>query len=237
MPTFVRSTRVRAQRSQLFEWHARPGAFERLTPPWESVRLVEDSGGIGDGARKVLAIGPFGLRWIARHEGFVAGRRFRDVQERGPFRRWVHTHTFQDDGPAASVLEDRIEYELPLGRVGAFFGDALVRRKLERMFEHRHRVTRHDVELAAREPAADASLTVAGSDRSARAVWAFLSTVGWRARRGEERDAGSGAAVRVEAGSVRIEHDGETSTLPLADLSDAGLARLHRALRAVFAAG
>ncbi len=28
----------------LFEWHRRPGAFERLAPPWQRVAVVARSG-------------------------------------------------------------------------------------------------------------------------------------------------------------------------------------------------
>jgi ligand-binding SRPBCC domain-containing protein len=45
------------------------------------------------------------------------------------------------DGPAASFLEDRITYALPFGPLGHWVAGRLVRRRLERMFEYRHRVT------------------------------------------------------------------------------------------------
>jgi ligand-binding SRPBCC domain-containing protein len=69
-------------------------------------------------------------------------RQFRDVQISGPFKRWQHTHSFLPDGDCASFLEDRIEYELPLGAIGAFFGHWFVQRKLQRLFEYRHRITK-----------------------------------------------------------------------------------------------
>jgi hypothetical protein len=141
MPTFVKQSRIEAPRAEVFAWHAHPAAFARLTPPWERVRIVADSGGIEDGACRVLAIGWLGLRWVARHEGYRAGEQFRDVQERGPFRRWTHTHTFRDAGPGASILEDRIDYELPLGAFGELLVGWLVRRKLARLFAWRHRAT------------------------------------------------------------------------------------------------
>lgn len=38
MPVFIRCSRMPAPTEDVFHWHARPGAFERLSPPWESVR-------------------------------------------------------------------------------------------------------------------------------------------------------------------------------------------------------
>jgi ligand-binding SRPBCC domain-containing protein len=86
-------------------------------------------------------VGPFRVRWTFEHRDFIEGRQFRDVQITGPFRRWEHTHLFTAEGPENCRLEDRIQYELPLGALGNFFGEWLVRRKLRRVFDYRHRVT------------------------------------------------------------------------------------------------
>ena len=44
MPIFIRRSRIPAPAEAVFDWHARPGAFERLTPPWQPVEIVERSG-------------------------------------------------------------------------------------------------------------------------------------------------------------------------------------------------
>jgi hypothetical protein len=66
---FVRRTRIQAPVGEAFRWHARPGALERLTAPWESVELVERTGEIEDGARVVLRVraGPVQRRCVAEH--------------------------------------------------------------------------------------------------------------------------------------------------------------------------
>src|SRR5512134_3414770 len=91
---FVRRTRIAAPAADVFAWHARPGALERLTPPWERVEVLEKHGGIENGARVVLRMGSFPLttRWVAEHRDYVEGEQFRDVQVAGPFARWEHTH-------------------------------------------------------------------------------------------------------------------------------------------------
>ncbi len=115
--TFVRRSRLAAPAPEAFRWHARPGAFERLTPPWEYVRVVEKHGGIEDGARLVMRLGPggFGPLWVADHIDYVADEQFRDVQTSGPFAFWEHTHRFEAAGADACWLEDRIAYLLPGG--------------------------------------------------------------------------------------------------------------------------
>ena len=140
---FIRRSRIEASAEELFRWHAEPGALERLTPSWEPLEVVQRAPSIHNGARGILRVrvGLFPVRWVLEHRDCEDGRQFRDVQVQGPFRQWDHTHRFIPDGPEACWLEDRIEYELPLGFIGELLGGWLVRRKLERMFEYRHRIT------------------------------------------------------------------------------------------------
>ncbi len=147
---FVACSRIEAPAERVFAFHESPGALERLTPPWEPVEFVQRPANIKDGARAVLRVGPWPvrMRWELEHRGYVAGREFSDVQLSGPFRSWTHRHLMTPQGSAACTLEDRIEYELPLGALGKFFGDWFVRRKLKRLFEFRHRATAE----AVREP-------------------------------------------------------------------------------------
>ncbi len=140
---FVAASRMEASAETVFRWHAEPGALERLTPPGERIEIIERSPGIrdGDSGAMWVYLGPFHMRWSFEHRDYIEGRQFRDVQTSGPFRRWKHTHLITPEGPEACRLEDRIEYELPFGALGNFFGGWLVRRKLARVFEYRHRVT------------------------------------------------------------------------------------------------
>lgn len=162
---FVRRTRITAPAADVFGWHARPGALERLTPPWEHVEVLEKHGGIENGARVVLRMGrgPLATRWVAEHRDYVDGEQFRDVQVAGPFALWEHTHRITPDGPTACVLEDRIDYALPFGPIGALGGGAMVRRRLARMFEYRHRVTAQDIAAHARAGGHTMKILVTGA--------------------------------------------------------------------------
>jgi uncharacterized protein (TIGR01777 family) len=148
---FVRSCRINAPAEEVYRWHTRPGAFERLSPPWAPAIVESRSGGIEDeGARVVLRVGPWHQRWVAEHHGAVPGREFHDRQVSGPFTLWAHAHLMTPDGPGASTLEDRIEYALPAGRAGDLVGGRLIRGLLSRLFAYRHRVTADDLAAHAR---------------------------------------------------------------------------------------
>jgi uncharacterized protein len=150
---FVATCRIEAAAERLFRWHAEPGALERLTPPWEHLEIIERAAGIHDGDKGAMRVrvGLWRVRWDFVHGAYIEGRQFRDVQTSGPFRRWEHTHVFIPESAEACRLEDRIEYELPLGALGDFFGGWLVRRKLARVFEYRHRVTAEAMRMEPKE--------------------------------------------------------------------------------------
>ncbi|GIW40237.1 MAG: hypothetical protein KatS3mg076_0814 [Candidatus Binatia bacterium] len=183
---FVRRTRVEAPTEEVFAWHKRPGALERLLPPWSGARVVRRTGGIESGARVEveLPVGPRKIRWVVEHRDYVENRQFRDVQVSGPFAEWIHTHRFEPDGPSACWIEDRVEYSLPLGGLGDFFGERYVRHALERTFAYRHRVLACDLEthrtygLEPRHVAVSGSSGLVGAAASA-----FLATGGHRLTR------------------------------------------------------
>ncbi|MFP2911650.1 TIGR01777 family oxidoreductase [Pyxidicoccus sp. 3LFB2] len=176
--------------SELFTWHTREGAFERLSPPWERVEVLERTGdGIREGARATvrLKVGPISQRWVAEHDVYVEGSHFQDTQVSGPFSKWVHTHRMLPDPASAtsSILQDAIEYVLPVGPLGSAFGNGFTRTKLSRMFAYRHRVTREDLRRHAAF-AGQGPLTVAITGASGlvgSSLTPFLTTGGHRVKR------------------------------------------------------
>ena len=171
MPEFVSRLAVPAPAPLLFDWHERPGAFERLTPPWHPVAL-ESADGIRPGDRAVIRLGygPASVRWVAEHRAYSdACRRgdgacqFTDIQVEGPFAAWRHTHGMLPQGPRASVLEDDVAYTLPLAPLSTAVAGWAARGQIERTFAYRHRVTREDVARHARAGRGPMTVAITGS--------------------------------------------------------------------------
>ncbi|HEV7667708.1 MAG TPA: SRPBCC family protein [Thermoanaerobaculia bacterium] len=152
--TFVRRCHFQVSPERLFVWHAEPGAFARLAPPGEPIEQVSPDRGLREGERVELRIGlgPFRFPWTAEIRDVRPGLGFRDIQIRGPFRRWEHEHRMEPDGADGSWLEDRITYELPLGFLGRWLAGPLIRKKLDRLFAYRHWVTAKEVGPASGGP-------------------------------------------------------------------------------------
>lgn len=189
MPVYTRHTTLPVTPDVLYAWHARPGAFERLVPPWQAMEVLEQRGGFAD--REVtLRLRQAGLpfRWVARHRDVVEGSQFVDEQVSGPFRRWVHTHRFLPD-PAGAVLEDSVEWEAPLGGVGAWLGD--VEDTLERTFRFRHARTAADLARHAAWTGGPLTFAITGaSGLVGTALAAFLGSGGHAVRRLVRRSPG-----------------------------------------------
>lgn len=147
MPRFVYSSIIPAPVERVFAFHEQPDALERLTPPFAPVKVIRRAGGIQPGAIVELEvpIGPFKTRWLARHTEYERNRFFADVQDRGPFRRWVHHHRFEPVSPAETRLTDDIQFSLPGGALADFLGAWFARLQLRRMFRYRHDATRRAV--------------------------------------------------------------------------------------------
>ncbi len=161
MPTYRRSTPIGAPAQAVYDWHARPGAFERLLPPWSGIRVErQPAAGLADGSRLTLSVplGPLRLPWVTVRHGLVPGREFRDEQLEGPFRSWVHTYRMlpAGDGASGCILEDEIQYVPPRGLTAMPLLERWLRRTLERMEAFRQERMRADVvrqqRFAARPP-------------------------------------------------------------------------------------
>ena len=131
---------------QLFSWHENPGAFERLTPPFEPVKVKKRKGGIDGGEVHLqMKLGPIPLPWVARHHDYIKNKQFLDEQVSGPFASWNHAHLFEKIDAKSSKLIDKIDYKLPFGTVGKTFGGAFAEQKIKQMFAYRRNITKNDL--------------------------------------------------------------------------------------------
>lgn len=144
----VKESRIDAPPERVFAFHESAGALERLTPPWESVRVVEGGGSLEPGTRVTLEswLGPIRVLWVAEHTEYEPGRMFADRQVSGPFAKWHHRHLFLDDGAGGTLLRDEVDYEPPMGALGRLLGGRFLEAKLKKLFDFRHETTKRIVE-------------------------------------------------------------------------------------------
>jgi ligand-binding SRPBCC domain-containing protein len=141
---FVQESSIRAAPERVFAFHELPDALVRLTPPWESARVIQPAESLHVGSRAIVEtriLYLFKTRWVARHSAYDPPRMFEDVQDSGPFKTWRHRHIIEAHA-SGTTLRDEIEYEPPLGWLGKLAASLFIVPRLRRLFEYRHRVTR-----------------------------------------------------------------------------------------------
>lgn len=128
---------------QAFAFFSDAHNLERITPPWLRFRIVETPPGLGRGARLRYRLRLFGIpiRWRTEIVDWRPPRGFTDLQRRGPFLLWEHTHRLT---PVASGTEiyDHVRYRLFFGPLGGLVRRLLVRGWVEGIFDYRARVVR-----------------------------------------------------------------------------------------------
>lgn len=84
--------------------------------------------------------------WLSRRRDNTTGRRLIDEQVRGPFRRWIHTSSFERIDDQRSRLRDFVRYDLPAASLGRALAGRNLPAALRRLFIWRHLRTRYDLE-------------------------------------------------------------------------------------------
>ena len=180
--TFERTTTLPVAQQDALSWHGRPGAFQRLSPPWQAIDLVKPNDGIGAGATLImkLLLGPIGLPWHALHVPTEGYEGFCDIQTKGPFAKWKHDHIFQPKSDAESILVDRVSFRLPLWPLSHPIAGWAVRKMLDRMFNYRHATTEEDLKRhQAFRDAPRKKIAISGaSGMIGQALSAFMTTGG-----------------------------------------------------------
>lgn len=147
MPHFARTLELPGvPAATLWAFHERPDALQLLIPPGDRVDVLRAPTSLAVGTRVVLrnhVLGPLGFTLVAEHVEYERGRMFADRMSGGPFKRWLHRHIIEPT-PAGSRLIDDIDYELRGGALAHALVGGMVERRLDRMFAHRHAVTRRE---------------------------------------------------------------------------------------------
>jgi len=131
-----REQRISRPLEEVFAFFAEPQNLEVITPPWMKFHLAKCSTEtIGEGTVLEYALRVRGLpmRWVSLIREWDPPHQFVDEQLHGPYRRWLHRHTFRQEG-SETVIGDEVDYAVP---GGALIERLLVRGELERIFGYR----------------------------------------------------------------------------------------------------
>ncbi|UCC71407.1 MAG: SRPBCC family protein [Gemmatimonadota bacterium] len=140
-------TRLSRPVDEVFDFFANAHNLELLTPPFLRFEIMTpDPTVLREGAiiDYRLRLRGIPVRWRSEITAWEPPHRFVDTQMRGPYRWWIHEHSFEPaDG--GTLMTDRVEYGV-LG--GALVNFLLVAPDLRRIWEYRDQEVRRHLELS-----------------------------------------------------------------------------------------
>jgi ligand-binding SRPBCC domain-containing protein len=139
--TLQREQLVRNPLPEVFEFFGRAENLERITPPWMHFRILTPPPIVmkqGTTIEYKLRVRGIPLRWLTKIERWNPPYSFIDVQAKGPYTLWHHTHLFAEVERGTSIV-DIVRYALPFGVLGRLVHWAQVARDLEQIFDYRAR--------------------------------------------------------------------------------------------------
>lgn len=130
--------------AEVFDFFSKAENLEQITPPWMNFRILTPPpiemkpGALISYQLRVRGIP---LRWLTRIEVWNPPHEFVDVQLKGPYSLWRHTHRFRETAGGAAI-EDTVEYRMPFGWLGKLLHHLQVARDLQTIFDYRERRVR-----------------------------------------------------------------------------------------------
>lgn len=127
--------------AELFPFFADAANLDAITPPWLHFQILTPPPIVMRGGTLIdytLRVRGIPLRWRTRINEWQPPHRFVDEQMRGPYRQWIHEHTFEPrDG--ATLVRDVVRYAVPLD---SLLHRWFVRPDIEKIFQYRSEALR-----------------------------------------------------------------------------------------------
>ncbi|MGZ5470450.1 MAG: TIGR01777 family oxidoreductase, partial [Nitrososphaeraceae archaeon] len=110
-----------------------------------------------------IKLGPITFKWVAKHFGYIHNLQFQDKMIKGPFKKWIHTHSFIPQGPNQCIIEDKIDYMSRFGKIGSKIIQKRIKHYLNQLFLYRSRILVNDTILEKMTQEKGKSILITGS--------------------------------------------------------------------------
>lgn len=141
--TFTTSMCLPLARDKVFAFFAEATNLQRITPPELGFEMLTPPPiHLSEETRIEYRLHLFGIpfSWQSELRHWHPPEEFVDVQCRGPYKRWIHTHRFREEH-GATIIEDEVYYALPYWPLGELVYP-LVHLQLARIFRYRQQAIR-----------------------------------------------------------------------------------------------
>ena len=134
---------VEAPLEEVSRFFANPHNLGAITPAWLSFQFLQIPDALTEGARLIyqIRIGGLPMRWVTRLTRWDLPLEFRDEQERGPYRVWNHSHSFERLSHGGTRIRDEVIFAARFGVFGRLAERLFVCNQVRRIFAYRRAVT------------------------------------------------------------------------------------------------
>lgn len=128
-------------REKVFEFFSECRNLEKITPKMLNFHMNTMStdrltaGTLIDYNLKVRGLP---IHWITKITEWNPPDHFTDIQLKGPYSFWEHTHFFEDLGEG-TLMTDRVKYKVPVGLIGRMATQAWIDADIENIFKYRRK--------------------------------------------------------------------------------------------------
>ena len=130
---------------EAFDFFSDPRNLERLTPDlvhFQFLKPPPEKVSPGTILEYRLRLYGVPVKWRTRIEIVQPPTRFVDVQDKGPYAMWRHTHSFREIDAGHTEIRDQVEFAMPLGPLGEIAYRLFVIRSLKQIFDYREAALR-----------------------------------------------------------------------------------------------
>lgn len=141
MRTLERESVIKAPIEEVFSFFGKAENLNIITPPQLKFDIVTPlpitikEGTIIDYKIKISGLS---FNWRTKITEWEPPRRFIDIQTRGPYKMWVHEHTFIADGNK-TIMKDKVNYISKGWFLEPLIQRFFVRKKVEDIFDYRQK--------------------------------------------------------------------------------------------------
>lgn len=135
---------IPADIQRVWNFFSDPHNLQKITPETLRFNVIQcpDVDEIFEGMLIEYRVSPIlnvPLKWVTLIRSVQPLQQFTDLQLKGPYTLWEHTHTFEPQGNGV-LMKDKVLYKLPFGPIGLLAHTLFVKKQVANIFQHREKV-------------------------------------------------------------------------------------------------
>jgi len=140
--TLYKKIVIKKPLEEVFRFFQEPENLGKITPSGMGFKILTpapikmEKGTVID---YIIHIKGIAQHWQTLITDYDPPLKFADLQLKGPYTFWHHTHRFEAQGDS-TIMHDEVSYVLPLGILGRMAHSIFIKSELKRIFDYRERV-------------------------------------------------------------------------------------------------